>query len=73
MTVVIANDRKVKVGDKVTLIGGRWYNDEGRIFKAGEVMTVIENDDDTEFFMNEECGDITVEIEAVRIYPNNFM
>jgi hypothetical protein len=72
MTVFIANDREVKVGDKVTLVGGNWYLDD-RIFKVGEVMTVIGDSDNTEYFINEGSDDITVEIDALRRYPNDFM
>lgn len=71
MTVFIANDRKVKVGDTVTLTGGRWYTDD-HTFKVGDTLTIVEDKEETEFYMTVSDNVFTVEISGVKSYPNDF-
>lgn len=72
MSVTIANDRVVSVGDEVTLLGQRWFIGS-HTFKQLDRMTVVANDDESEYFMNIDAeGNITVEIQALKVHPMDF-
>lgn len=71
MKVTIANDRLIEVGDTVTLIGQRWYTNE-HTFNVGDVMTIVEDDENSEMYMNISDGVITVEISGVKHNSNDF-
>lgn len=71
MKVTIANDREVKVGDTVRLLGQRWYT-RNHSFKVGDVMTVVEDNPESTHYMTINDGVITVEMEGVKYNPNDF-
>lgn len=71
MKVIIQKDRVVQVGDIVKLAGDRWYTDEHR-FNRGDVMTIVENNAESDYYMDIFDGVITVEIAGVEFNPSDF-
>lgn len=72
MNVCVSNGRSVNVGDQVTLINAdRWYVvdlEDGSVhhFKNGDVMTIVESNPDSDFYMNiQDDGSITLELEGI--------
>jgi hypothetical protein len=73
MGIFIAEGREVNVGDTVKLIGKLWYTDDHE-FKFGDVMTIVDDNEDTQYFMKIDYdGIITVERAGVLYNPNDFM
>lgn len=71
MIVKLKNGREVTIGDTVTLIGKRWYTDD-HIFQVGDKMTIVEDNPNSEMYMNINGELITVEITGVTCHPRDF-
>ena len=76
-SVKLDNDRDVEIGDTVTLVAGHWALDKGdeydEVFKHGSTMTVVEDSEDTIFYINRQRDkSLTVEISALLFNSSSF-
>lgn len=69
--VTLDTGREVNIGDVVTLIGNRWYTDD-HTFQVGDKMTIVEDNPNSEMYMNINGELITVEITGVICNPRDF-
>ena len=69
--ITLDTGREVNIGDTVTLIGKRWYTDD-HTFQVGDKMTIVEDNPNSEMYMNINGELITVEITGISCNPRDF-
>lgn len=70
--VVLSSGRNVVIGETVTVQNNDWVNDEGFAFLKGTKAIIVPDHPDTDRYMNEIDGVITVEIGGVIRNPSHF-